>query len=163
MSAQANALADALDYTRGFTRWYLSLLKEVDPLKTFTVEGKILNPWYWHLGHIAWAQHFLVINSLEGPFVPGFEHLMPFTIGASRVEEITVPVKDLIGIFKEIQVQSVALVRTQTDEQLAQPNGIGAKFGDGTKKALIMHAITHEGIHCGNLADICKLNGIATR
>ena len=40
MKTEAQVLAEMLDSTRDFTKWYLSMLKDVDVYKTFELEGK---------------------------------------------------------------------------------------------------------------------------
>ncbi len=164
MPTTAQVLADQMDTTRELTRWYLSKLKETDPMKQFEVEGKKLNNWYWVVAHVAWAQHYLVINGTGGTPLPEFEDLAAFSIGNSfTTNHAKWDVKELVDVFKKVHNYSTEHLRSLSDEQLVLDNHLGFSFSnDMSQKAIIMHAIRHEGTHTGHLGLLCKLFEVKT-
>jgi uncharacterized damage-inducible protein DinB len=164
MPTPGQVLADQLTTSRELTRWYLSKLKETDPFKQFEIEGKKLNNWYWIIAHLAWAEHFLIINGTGGEPLPEFEELQPFSMGNSFSQgNAKHDVKELLAIFKKVHEHCIARLQTITEEEMAQDNKLGFSFSsDMSKKALVMHCIRHEGTHTGNLAIMCKAFDLKT-
>jgi len=164
MPTTGQVLADQLTTSRELTRWYLSKLKETDPFKQFEIEGKKLNNWYWIVAHMAWAEHFLIINGTGGEPLPEFEHLQNFSMGNSFSEvNAKHDVKELLGIFKKVHEHCIARLQELTEEQMAEDNRLGFSFSsDMSVKGIFMHAIRHEGTHTGSLGILCKAFEVKT-
>ncbi len=164
MPTTGQVLADQLNTSRELTRWYLSKLKETDPFKQFEIEGKKLNNWYWIIAHLAWAEHFLIINGTGGELLPEFEELQPFSMGNSFSNvNAKHDVKELLALFKKVHEHCIERLQNITDEEMAEDNKLGFSFSsDMSKKALVMHCIRHEGTHTGNLAILCKAFDLKT-
>lgn len=164
MPTTAQVLADQMNTTRELTRWYLSKLKETDPYHVFEINGKPLNNWYWQVAHLAWAEHFLIINGTGGQVLPQFEQLLNFSMGNAFNQSNAIwDVKELINLFKQVHEHSMAHLISLSDEQLAQDNKLGFSFSsDISQKATIMHAIRHEGTHTGHLGVLCKAFNLQT-
>lgn len=164
MPTTGQVLADQLNTSRDLTRWYLSKLKETDPFKQFEIEGKKLNNWYWIIAHLAWAEHFLIINGTGGEPLPEFEDLQAFSMGNSFSQaNAKHDVKELLALFKKVHEHCIARLQTITEEEMLEDNKLGFSFSsDMSKKAMIMHCIRHEGTHTGNLAIMCKAFDLKT-
>jgi hypothetical protein len=64
---EAQILSEMMDQTRKLCRYYISKLQDVDVLKEFEVEGIKLNCVLWVLAHITWAEHAMLLRTLNGP------------------------------------------------------------------------------------------------
>ena len=159
----AQLLTDTFNETRNITRFYLSKLKEKDPLQVFTVNGFRLNSAYWLTAHLAWAEHFLLLQG-TGSTVALPEFLKDY--GISSNGEVPADAPDYKTILHTLNSQhEIALqhLLSLSDEALQQPNPLGITFGtSNTVKMVIQHAIRHEGTHAGHIGWLCKLHGVAT-
>ncbi len=158
----AQLLAETFAYARTMTLQYFEKLKEKDIYKEFEVDGKKLNSAYWIIGHLPVTQNYLLLRSTGGEIVR-FGWAKPFGIGGSLppIEE-RISLDEIFATMKEVHDKSLAHIASLTDEQLGLPNTGGMKFGDGSMRALIQHAIWHEGTHAGHLGWLCKLHGVKT-
>lgn len=157
--SQSLLLAETLDFTRGLSKWYLSLLKDTDMKKVFEINGHQLNSPIWIAAHLAWAENMLVLKSTGGK-VFDIDWLNEVGLGALHNTDVLPEAKKVIKTMKAIHEASLAHITSLTDEQLDEPNITGINFGENTKRRVIQHAIRHEGTHAGHLGWICKLQGI---
>lgn len=159
---ESKALADTLQKTRDLTKWYFSLLKQIDPEHTFEINGKKLNSIYWIAAHLVWAENFLVLQATGGKSVdiPWLEH---YKLGSNgSLHSNRAGLKEVLADLKTVHEASIAHILTLSDESLYQPNPMGFSFGnDQTNRMMIIHAIRHEGTHAGHLGWLCKLHGVA--
>jgi hypothetical protein len=154
-------LWDTYQKTRDLTRWYLSLLKEVDPLQQWEVNGTNLNNTLWLASHIAWAENFLALQGTGGKAadIAWLEH---YKIGSDgSIHDPGHNMHAALEAIKTIHEQATAHVLSLTDETLDADNALGFGFGGiKTNRVLIQHAIRHEAMHTGHLSWLCKINKI---
>jgi hypothetical protein len=158
--SQSHALADTFDFTRKMSMSYYEKLKDKDIYKEFEIDKKKLNSVYWLMGHLPTTQNYLLLRATHGEIVR-FGWARPFGLGGSMPpEEERVSIEEILKIMTEVHDKSMKHIRLLSDEQLSQPCHGELKFGDGSVKSIIMHAIRHEGTHAGHLGWLCKLHGI---
>ena len=164
MKTEANFLADAFESTRQLSKWYLSKLKDVDMRLQFTSNGITLNSAYWLVGHLVWAENFLLLKCLggkpiEAPWLEEFALGSKLTDDEKRLPEV----KEILDKWKEVHAAAMQHVRSLPDEILSQDNPLGMGFGgDNSYRMILHHAIRHEGIHAGQLSWLCKLHHVQT-
>jgi len=54
---------ETIESINALTYWYMSLLKNTDCNKQFTIEGKKLNTLYWLTAHIANSEDLLLLKA----------------------------------------------------------------------------------------------------
>ncbi len=160
---QVASLAKTLDVTRNLTRWYFSRMKEVDMHHRFELDDKKFNSPMWELCHITWAENMLVLSSCGGPVidVPWQDQ---FTFGSKPEDIKNFPdIKNALGYFKQVHQTCMDFLNDMPDSALDEQNLTGIGFGEETtKRTAIIHAIRHEGSHCGHLGLLCKMYSIKT-
>ena len=60
---QGAIFANMHSKVRDLTRWYISLLKNVDPYLQQGVNGVKLNSVYWLVAHLTWAENMLILKA----------------------------------------------------------------------------------------------------
>ncbi|MCB0793048.1 MAG: DinB family protein [Flavobacteriales bacterium] len=163
MSQEAQVLAATLDRARGYTRYHLKQLEGRDPHHRFVINGVALNSMYWIVAHLASSENFLVLRATGGP-MQRFSWAKHFNMGTAPPDPKELPPFDEVrAMFDDVHACSLAHIRTLSDDQLAEPHAARMRLG-GTDQVrdVLMHAIRHEGLHCGHLSWTCRLHGIAT-
>ncbi|MCB9226946.1 MAG: DinB family protein [Chitinophagales bacterium] len=159
---EIQTLIDTVEFSQGLALWYLSFLKEQNPLKVFEMEGVKLNTLHWVVGHIAWAEQDLILYGTHGK-KSDIAFLDDFAISKSGNENTSIPFLDLIKAMKEVHELSIEHLKTFTDADLEKENAYKLSFGmPPTYKTIIMHHIRHLGVHAGHLGWLCKLYGVKT-
>lgn len=156
-------LADTFNEARNITRFYLSKLKEKDPLQVFTVNDVRLNSAYWLTAHLAWAEHFLLLQG-TGSTLALPEFLKDYGIRSNGEVPAEAPdYKTILHAFNSQHELTMEHLRSLPDTVLQQANPLGITFGtSNTIQMIIQHAIRHEGTHAGHIGWLCKLQGVAT-
>ena len=157
-------LATMMDEQRNLTRFYLSKLKGEDMYREFEVNGYTTNSPYWILAHLCWAENMLASQSLGGKGVD-VPWLNDFKIHSPKGEKpASQPsLEEVLTAFKQIHFAALETISSLTDSELDQENSLGLAFGDNkSKRFMAMHAVRHEGTHCGQLSLIAKMYGKAT-
>ena len=157
-------LATMMDEQRNLTRFYLSKLKGEDMYREFDVNGYTTNSPYWILAHLCWAENMLAIQSLGGKGVD-ITWLNDFKIHSPKREKPAShpSLEEVLAAFKQIHAAALETISSLTDPELDQENSLGLAFGDNkSKRFMAMHAVRHEGTHCGQLSLIAKMYGKAT-
>ena len=160
---EAKILADTFQKTRDLTKWYFSLLKEVDPYKHWEVNGVKLNNIIWLASHITWAENFLILKGTGGTVldISWLEHYNIKSTGT--LHHAQHDMKTVLDALKSIHEKAMEHLLTLTDAQMDEPNTFGFGFGGlKTNRILIQHAIRHEAMHTGHLSWLCKINKIQT-
>ncbi len=160
---EAMVLSDTFQKTRDLTRWYLSLLKNSDPLKQWEVNGQRLNSIIWLASHITWAENFLILKGTGGRLVEldWIEHYNISSKGDLHHAEHNM--KTVMEAMKEVHEKAMAQLLTITDEDMDTENALGFGFGGiKTKRIIVQHAIRHEAMHTGHLSWLCKINKVET-
>ena len=160
---EALVLHDTFQKTRDLTRWYLSLLKNSDPLKQWEVNGQRLNSVIWLASHIAWAENFLILKGTGGQLVEldWIEHYNIRSKGDLHHADHNM--KTVMDAMKEVHEKAMAQLLTVTNEDMDAENTLGFGFGGiKTKRILVQHAIRHEAMHTGHLSWLCKINKVET-
>jgi len=107
MKTEAQVLAEMLDSTRDFIKWYLSMLKDVDVYKIFELEGKKFNPVIWEIGHLANSENFLGTYLTGGKGLK-FDWAPLFRIGVTPPSKENYPAyKDIWSTFKEVHKNTI--------------------------------------------------------
>ena len=153
-------LSDTFATARQLTRYYLSKLREVDPHVRHSFNGIELNSTYWLVAHLIWAEDYLLLRALGHPGT-GIEWLDQFKVGSDpKAVTLDVPFKELLDLQKEVHQTTLAHLASMTEEQFAEENSLGIRFGEETgKRYLAMHGIRHEATHTGHLGIIAKVEG----
>ncbi|MCF8276910.1 MAG: DinB family protein [Flavobacteriales bacterium] len=157
-------LATMLDEQRNLTRFYLSKLKGEDMHREFEVNGYTTNSAYWILAHLCWGENMLAIQSLGGKTLD-IPWLNDFKIHSPKGEKpASQPsLEEVLDAFKQIHAVALETISNLTEAELDEENMLGIAFGENTsKRFMAMHAIRHEGTHCGQLSLIAKMYGKKT-
>jgi hypothetical protein len=157
----AQLLAHTMDETRNLTRFYISKLKGEDMHRQFEVNGYTTHSAYWILAHLCWAEHMILIESLGHPKLD-IPWLKLFRIGSGKDEEIVgrPTLEEVFAAMKDIHAAAMKNLSRMTDDELAEDNTLGMAFDENrSKRYMAMHAIRHEGTHCGQLSLIAKMYG----
>ena len=160
---ETQTLVETLNLTRDLTRYYLSKLKGQDIHKVFEVEGKQLNSILWLIAHITVSQNWLLLVCTGGNRVK-IPWARQFGMGSEipKAEDCP-PFEEVLSYFKQVHEESMNFISTLSDEQLGEPTTNGINFGgEDSKRAIIKHAIRHEGVHAGHLSWLCKLFDVKT-
>lgn len=160
----AKVLAQTLDEQRNLTRFYAGKLKGEDMHREFEVNGYTTNSAYWILAHLCWAEHMTIVEcfGFEPLDIPWLKH---FRIHSPKgVKPAIEPSLDeVLAAMKEIHTYCLEKLSVMTDEELDTDNVLGMAFGENkSKRFMAMHAIRHEGTHCGQLSLIAKMYGKQT-
>ena len=157
-------LARMMDEQRNLTRFYLSKLKGEDMHREFEVNGYTTNSPYWILAHMCWGDTMLAIQCLGGKGVD-IPWLNDFKIHSPKGESPTSQpsLEEVLAAFKQIHAVASDTISSLSDEELDEENPLGLAFGENkSKRFMAMHAVRHEGTHCGQLSLIAKMYGKAT-
>ena len=159
---EAQILAGMMDQTRKLARYYIGKLLGVDVLKEFEVEGKKLNCVLWLIAHITWAEHALLLETLNGPQIDmaWIGHFR--TNSSSTPQPDWPPLDEVLQSMKQVHETAMKFVSSLDDKSLDEPAYIKATDWNTDKRHVIIHAIRHEGIHIGHLTWLCKLHSIKT-
>ena len=161
---EAQILADMMDKTRQLTRFYISNLKTVDPYTPIEFGGKDFNSIYWLTAHLIWAEDNLIMAGTGAKSIAS-DWISHYHIKADgSLHEGHGDFKELLTEMKRVHEGAMNHLRSMDDDQLDKENAISFQFGDGdaSTRLIVMHAIRHEGTHIGNLAWLCKMNGVQT-
>lgn len=151
-----------MDQTRKLCRYYISRLQGVDVLKEFEAEGTKLNCVLWIIAHITWAQHALLLKTLDGPGVD-IAWMRHFRTNSTSSPQPDWPsLNEVLQTMQQVHETAMKFVSSLDDKVLEEPAYIKATDWNTDKRHVIMHAIRHEGIHIGHLTWLCKLHGIKT-
>ena len=163
MSTEPTVLALVMDKARQMTNIYLTLLQKTDLHKVFYVDDKPLNNAFWIMAHLPVTQNFLLLRSTGGEIVK-IPWARQFGLGSGpSAKEDCPPLDEVKSVMDEIHSKSIKHVAALDPSFLDQTNTTGFEFlGENSVRALIVHAIRHEGTHAGHLGWLCKLNGIKT-
>ncbi len=158
---QSQLLAEVMDKTRERTLDCIEQLKATDMHRVFECGDVELNSAIWIIGHLSVTENWLLLRSTGGEHVK-IPWARTFGMGGSRPEKDAIPaLEELMGMLEEVHSRSLSHISSLTDAQLAEDNTTGFDmFGVRSKQDVIIHAIRHEGIHCGHLGWLMKLNGI---
>lgn len=158
---EAQILARQLDKARELTKWYLSLMKECDPYKSFEFDEKRFNSVIWEIGHLAMSENFLANYLTYGPATKEewFKH---FSMGGdNKVTDEYPDFKEVLNSFKQIHASTIEHINSLTDEDLDRPTKKEFNVaGIVTVRDAIIHSIRHESTHTGHLGWLCKLHGV---
>ncbi len=149
--------------TRNLSMYYMSLLKETDPYKVFSIDDKALNSLHWIVCHLCWAEAFLTVKSSGGAIdtKDWFEKYAFGTIVPAKEEGPGF--EEALDTLKANHLKCIAYMESMTEADLDKDNVLGMAFGKEKSIAtMLMHAIRHEGTHAGHLSWLCKLNGVKT-
>lgn len=156
-------LALMVERAREYARLYLRHLKDSDPHHEFSVDGRTLNTQYWTVAHLTVTQNWLLLRATGGPFEK-FSWAKFFNLGSTPpARELCPPYEEVWAMFHAIHEKAVPHVAGLTEEALVQPHAALMKLGgQDMVRDVILHHIRHESFHTGQLAWLCKLQGIKT-
>jgi hypothetical protein len=159
-NSRLQTLIETIEFTQKLASYYISLMKEVDPTKTFSIEGKELNSLYWLVGHLAWAEDLLILKGTHG-IASANPWLQRFQFGEAQHIDEALSFQELKLGAQEIHLAAMAHLQTLTDADLDKPNAQNFGFGqEPTNQLILMHFIRHLGTHIGHLSWLCKLHGV---
>jgi uncharacterized damage-inducible protein DinB len=156
-------LSEVFEDVRSLTKFYLSLANPVDPRREYAFEGRKLNSLYWITGHLAWAEHYLLVEAMTGEKMD-IPWLDEFDMGSELQTQAKLPTVEEIHIaMDQVHERAMSNVRSFTDDELDTPNLAGIAFRAGNaRRVIIRHAIRHEPCHTGQIGWILKMNGLET-
>ena len=156
-------LWDTFQKVRDLTKWYFSLLKEVDGRQEWEVNGEKLNSPLWMASHLVWAENFLTIVGTggEGLDLAWLDH---YRLGGDgSIHDEKHDMRTALEALKQVHEKAAMHVASLSDEKLDAPNALGFGFGGlKTNRILIQHAVRHEAMHTGHLSWLCKINKVKT-
>jgi uncharacterized damage-inducible protein DinB len=160
--SEAQILADAYEFSRGLTKYYFSKLDGLDLNQNLEINGKKMNSPHWIAAHLVWTEHFLLIEGLGAPGEFNIPWLEQYGFGSDPEKITDKPEYDeILKKLEEVHEAAMKHLKSLTDEQLEEPNGINANFGGvNNKRNVIKHAIRHEPMHTGQISWILKANGV---
>jgi len=160
---ETQTLVEMLELSRDLTKFYLSKLKDKDIHKTFEVEGIQLNSILWLMAHITVSENWLLLVCTGGDRVK-IPWARQFGLGSEiPKKEDCPPFEEVLDYFYQVHKKATTYISQLTDEDLGKPTTNGINFGgEDSVRAIIKHAIRHEGTHTGHLGWLCKLYGIKT-
>jgi hypothetical protein len=162
-NSEAKVLADTFQKVRDLTRWYFSMMKEVDPYKHWEVNGTRLNNLIWLGSHITWAENSLILQGTGGKGVD-IHWLEHYNISSNgSLHDAKHDMRTILDALKHVHELAMEHLLTITDEKMDAENVFGFGFGGlKTNRILIQHAIRHEAMHTGHLSWLCRINKIET-
>src|SRR5437868_9261082 len=142
---EAQVLAEAYEFSRGLTKFYMSKLDGLDLNQRLETKGVKFNSPHWIAAHLVWTEHFLLIEGMGLPAmdIPWMEE---YGFG-SNPDTVTIKpdYKEILVKLEEVHIKAMDNLKSLTDKQLDEPNGINANFGGvNNKRNVIKHAIRHE-------------------
>lgn len=160
---ETQTLVETLELSRDLTKFYLKKLEDQDVYKTFEIEGKKLNSILWLIAHLAVSENWLLLVCTGGERVK-IPWARQFGLGSEvpKKEEYP-PREEIIEMFDKVHCQAIDYISHLTDEDLSKPTTNGTTLGgEDSIRAIIKHAIRHEGAHAGHLGWLCKLFDVKT-
>ena len=158
---KVKTLTATYEMARNLSNFYISKLESIDVKSVYQINGIKINSAYWLVAHLAWTEHFLIIEGIGGDSM-GIEWLNDFGFGAAPDDVKFDPsYEEVLSTLKKIHSRAMEIINNLSDDELEQENNINANFGGkNTKEVVLMHAIRHEPMHIGQLSLILKANGI---
>lgn len=161
---ETQTLVEMLESSRQLTHYYLKKLEGQDVYKVFEIEGKQLNSILWLIAHLTVSENWLLLVCTGGERVK-IPWARQFGLGSSVPEkkEDYPSVEEIMKLFNKVHTTAIQYISTLKDEDLEKPTTNGVQFGgEDSVRAIIRHAIRHEGTHTGHLGWLCKLFGVKT-
>lgn len=160
--SESKVIANIFDYTRSLTKHYIEELKNINVYKYYEVNGVKLNSVLWIIAHLAWAEKYIMLESIGGPEVK-IDWLKEFRIGAEANPKDSWPkYEEALKAMDEVHATAKEFVKGMDDKLLEDEIYLKDVDWRTTKRTILYHAIRHEGTHAGHLSWICKINGIKT-
>lgn len=158
---RVKTLAAAYEMARNLSNFYISKLEGIDVKSVYEVNGVKMNSAYWLVAHLAWTEHFLIIEGIGGDSM-SIEWLNDFGFGAAPDDiKFDPSYEEVLSTLKKIHLRAMEIINNLSDDELEQENNINANFGGKTnKEVVLMHAIRHEPMHIGQISWILKANGV---
>lgn len=156
------ALAETLDIARELTIRQFEKLKSMnlDLTQQLDINGKKLNSPLWIYAHLAWTENFLILKQCgnKAMDIKWLDEL--FAIQKPGEYQSHWPsLEEIEEASKTVHAASLDLIKSLSDDELVEENVGGLKImGQSSKRFIIQHAIRHEGMHCGHLSWLVKLN-----
>lgn len=154
-------LAQMLDEQRNLTRFYIGKLKGEDMHREFEVNGYTTNSAYWILAHLCWAENMLAVQCMgaNGADIPWLNDFKIHSLkGEKPAQQPTL--EAVLAAFKQIHELALQTISNLSEQEMDEENTLGIAFGENKSKRFIaMHAIRHEGTHCGQLSLMAKMYG----
>ena len=160
---ETQTLVEMLELQRDLTKYYLNKLEDQNIYKVFEIDGTQFNSIIWLIAHITVSENWLLLVCTGGEKV-NIPWARQFGLGSKiPKEEDCPPFKEVLAYFKQVHEKSINYISQLSDEDLNKPTTNGIDFGgEDSVRAIIKHAIRHEGAHCGHLGWLCKLFEVKT-
>lgn len=158
---EADILAECFEDVRSLLKFYLMRAKEVDPFRVYEVEGKPLNTLYWLTAHLAWAEHFLLIDAIGGtPLeIPWLERFGDGAQPPSAFDDLPA-FGEVCETLERVHERAMATLRSLSGAELDSANLVDLSFRAGTSRRIVVrHAIRHEPCHIGQIGWLIKAAG----
>ncbi|MCP4123049.1 MAG: DinB family protein [Bacteroidetes bacterium] len=161
MSVRAEILCDILDNQRRLTKWYLKRIPENQFTTRVEANGRFLNSPAWVIAHLIWTDYTVGLLPLgfKGE-IPSFTKKTGFGSTGDLPENLP-PREELISLLNSTHQLKLDFLQKLDDATLDGDFSI-TSLGFRNNYYALLHLARHEGVHCGNIAAICKLNGIKT-
>jgi len=163
-NTECNILADTFESVRSLTKSFLSMVDEAQINDTPVFNGVELNSPYWITAHLAWAEGFLILNTLGGEQSDKYDWLNEYGFGTKPADiKIRPPYSEVIKALDDIHVAAMKKLRGTEDSFLNEKNKFGMSFdGKNDNRIAVQHAIRHEPMHIGQLTWFMKSKGMPT-
>ncbi len=163
MSTEGIILAETMHDARRLAIFYFKQLEGVDIYKRFPIgeTEQLFNSVHWVMAHLAVTENFLLLHSIGGEKIP-IPWARSFGLGSTGDSPQDSPsIDEILNVQKAVHNKSLEYINGLSDEDLDQPTVNGITFGtEDSRRAIIRHAIRHEGLHTGHLSWLCRLHGL---
>jgi DinB superfamily len=164
MRTEQHTLKELTKETHHLVLYYLKHLKDTDVSRVISIDGIELNSVHWIAAHLCSIADmlFYAATGSENPDKPSW--LSQYGLGSNPKHVTDIPPFDsVVEYLNQIYHRAYDLIEQMPEEKLDQENLCNLSFGgDRTIRKVLYHQIRHEASHAGNLAWLCKLNGIKT-
>jgi len=159
MNLIAQTIAEMLDQSRNFTRFYLS---QIDPERIHerhTFDGIPGNSAHFLMGHLAWSEWLLITEYLKQPdFASPLASIFHIKAKEENIK-VQYTYQDLYTEMTRIHQATLEYIRNLEASDLEEEVYLAPANWHTTLKKALYHIIRHESFHSGQLALIAKVQG----
>ncbi len=158
--------ADQITQVRRLSKYYISILDELDWYVPMEANGMQLNSISWIVAHLSASQNFLQNYCIGKPMIK-IPWARQFGMGSSPSSRDDSPTKqELLETLDKVFENTVKNINELDPALYPEPNPAGFKIpqlgGEFTIEEMIVRGIWHESHHSGQLAMWAKSRGIPT-
>lgn len=162
MNLVARTIAEMLDQSRKFNRYYISLLDHDRLHESYTLDSVKMNSAYFIVGHLGWTEWAIITQSLKGP---AFEAplLEQFHIGSRQGSHpVELDFGALVAEIDRVHAFTLDYIQGLSEAELEEDVFLAPANWNTVRRKALYHVIRHESFHTGQLSWIAKVHGAKT-